>query len=327
MSDAGGDKGAPPATGQQATSSADSKVSHTQTGREERRSTCCCASQQPTCCSAALASSRQRPSAVGAQSDAGGPKWRAVCARCASCAHSTTGPVRKRSEPTRGPAGNLLLCDTMQAPVRAQLQPVYEPKHYLANCRPLQFIPLANKQQQRQAPTCQQGAAAEDERQEVAQVGEWASCGQVASGRPKSPSGSGREKSCGSSENRHRRRYSTSVAQVQRHLQLQQLAQSSRQTRCESGRRLSVLPSGVQLAHLAVLNSTNCALLNALKRPQKRLIGSCELRTVSAQQQQQILQEQTDENQKRESGEEPLADHCPDSSAGRRHTLASETDR
>jgi len=37
------------------------------------------------------------------------------------------------------------------AEYRASLQPVYEPKHYLANCTPIQFIPLAHSRKRRQS--------------------------------------------------------------------------------------------------------------------------------------------------------------------------------
>lgn len=42
------------------------------------------------------------------------------------------------------------LDNELQAEYRASLQPVYEPKHYLANCVPIQFIPLAASSGQQQ---------------------------------------------------------------------------------------------------------------------------------------------------------------------------------
>lgn len=41
---------------------------------------------------------------------------------------------------------------TQSQEYRASLQPVYEPKHYLAHCAPIQFIPLALGNQSNQAP-------------------------------------------------------------------------------------------------------------------------------------------------------------------------------
>lgn len=45
------------------------------------------------------------------------------------------------------------------AECKAALQPVYEPKHYLANCVPIQFIPAASQQQQQQSSSERRSSA------------------------------------------------------------------------------------------------------------------------------------------------------------------------
>lgn len=101
-----------------------------QESRARRRATCCCVSS----------------SACQSQVDVE-----------SVCRAPRTIRLRKHSEPAApmvGPQAQLH-CD---GPLRAQLRTVYEPRHYLANCAPIQFVvPAAQKQQV--ARTLDSGAA------------------------------------------------------------------------------------------------------------------------------------------------------------------------